>query len=71
VIARDIGVTTSDRVTDLVCVGELASATAAVKVAVPLAVGVPEIRCKAQCLRLPGVRLNNLNRSFPKAGRSN
>ncbi len=35
---------TSERVTDLVCAGEPASAMAAVKVAVPLAVGVPEIR---------------------------
>lgn len=43
-IARDTGATTSDRVTDLVWAGEPASATAAVKVAVPLAVGVPEIR---------------------------
>ena len=35
---------TSERVTDFVCVGEPESATAVVKVAVPLAVGVPEIR---------------------------
>lgn len=34
----------SERVTDFDWVGEPASATAAVKVAVPLAVGVPEIR---------------------------
>jgi hypothetical protein len=43
-IVRAEGVITSDRVTDLVWAGEAASATAAVKVAVPLAVGVPEIR---------------------------
>jgi hypothetical protein len=35
---------TSERVTDLVWPGELASVTAAVKVAVPLAVGVPAIK---------------------------
>jgi hypothetical protein len=35
---------TSDRVTDLVWAGEPASATATVKLAVPPAVGVPEIR---------------------------
>jgi len=35
---------TSERVTDLVWAGEPESATAAVKVAAPLAVGVPEIR---------------------------
>jgi hypothetical protein len=35
---------TIERVTDLVCASELASATAALKVAVPLAVGVPEMR---------------------------
>jgi hypothetical protein len=35
---------TSERVTDLVWPGELASVTEAVKVAVPLAVGVPEIK---------------------------
>jgi hypothetical protein len=43
-IVRAEGATTSDRVTDLVWAGELASATATVKLAVPLAVGVPEIR---------------------------
>ena len=43
-IARAEGAMTSERVTDLVCPGELASVTAAVKVAVPLAVGVPEIK---------------------------
>ena len=35
---------TSERETDLLWAGEPASVTAAVKVAVPLEVGVPEIR---------------------------
>ena len=43
-IERVEGATVSDRVTDLVWAGLVESATAAVKVAVPLAVGVPEIR---------------------------
>lgn len=42
---RGIGaVTTIDRATDLVCAGLPASVTVAVKVAVPVVVGVPEIR---------------------------
>jgi hypothetical protein len=44
VIVRVRGATVSDRVTDLVWAGLAESATAAVKVAVPLAAGVPEIR---------------------------
>ena len=43
-MASVVGAMTSERVTDLVWAGEPASVTAAVKVAVPLAVGVPEIR---------------------------
>ena len=43
-IARVVGAMTSERVTDLLWAGEPASVTAAVKVAVPLEVGVPEIR---------------------------
>ena len=43
-IARAEGAMTSERVTDLAWPGELASVTAAVKVAVPLTVGVPEIK---------------------------
>jgi hypothetical protein len=43
VMARDVGATTSERETDLVCDGFAESATAAVKVAVPIAVGVPEM----------------------------
>jgi hypothetical protein len=37
-------VTTIERATDLVCAGLPASVTVAVKAAVPVAVGVPEIR---------------------------
>jgi hypothetical protein len=44
VIARPVGETTIDNVTDFVCAGLSESATDAVKLAVPLAVGVPEIR---------------------------
>ena len=43
-IVRLEGATVSDRVTDLVWAGLAESATAAVKVAVPFAAGVPEIR---------------------------
>lgn len=43
-MASVVGAMTSESVTDLVWAGEPASVTAAVKVAVPLAVGVPEIR---------------------------
>ena len=43
-IARVEDAMTSERVTDLVTPGELASVAATVKVAVPLAVGVPEIK---------------------------
>ena len=43
-IVRVKGATVSDRVNDLVWAGLAESATTAVKVAVPLAVGVPEIR---------------------------
>jgi hypothetical protein len=44
VIARDTGAMTIDSVTDLVWAGLSESVTAAVKVAVPVVVGVPEIR---------------------------
>jgi hypothetical protein len=44
VIVRAKGATESDRVTDLIWAGLAESATAAVKDAVPLAVGVPEMR---------------------------
>lgn len=40
---RDVAVTAIDSVTDLVCAGFSASVTVAVKPAVPLAVGVPEM----------------------------
>jgi hypothetical protein len=43
VIERATGATTSERVTDLLCTGLDESATAKVKPAVPLAVGVPEM----------------------------
>jgi hypothetical protein len=43
VIVKVAGATTSDRVTDFVCAGFSASATVAVRLAVPAAVGVPEI----------------------------
>jgi len=43
-IARPAGAMAIDNVTDLVCAGLSESATEAVKLAVPLAVGVPEIR---------------------------
>ena len=42
-MARVVGAITSERVTDFVWAGEPASVTLAVKVAVPLTVGVPEI----------------------------
>jgi hypothetical protein len=42
-IVKVEGTTTSDRVTDFVCAGFSASATVAVRLAVPAAVGVPEI----------------------------
>jgi hypothetical protein len=38
---RDVVVTAIDRLTDLVCAGFSASVTVAVKLAVPLVVGVP------------------------------
>lgn len=45
VIARAaLGATTIERLTDLVCAGLSASATVAVKLDVPLVVGVPEIK---------------------------
>jgi hypothetical protein len=44
VIASDRGAMAIDKVTDLVCAGLSESATDAVKLAVPLAVGTPEIR---------------------------
>jgi hypothetical protein len=44
VIESDTGAMTIDRVTDLVCAGLSESATEAVKLAVPLAVGVPVIK---------------------------
>jgi hypothetical protein len=47
----------SDRVIDLVWAGEPASLTAAVKVAVPLAVGVPEIRPLDVLMLSPAGRL--------------
>jgi hypothetical protein len=48
--------TTSERATDLVCAGLPESVTVAVKLEVPLAVGVPEIRPVA------GARLRPLGR---------
>jgi hypothetical protein len=44
VIARAAAVTAIDRLTDLACAGLPESATLAVKLNVPAAVGVPEIR---------------------------
>jgi hypothetical protein len=44
VIARDTGAITIDRLTDLLCAGLDESVTATVNDAVPIAVGVPEIR---------------------------
>ena len=44
VIARPTGAMLIDSVTDFVCAGLSESATEAVKFAVPVAVGVPEIR---------------------------
>ena len=44
VIASGEGAMTSDKVADLVWAGFAESATATVKLAVPMAVGVPEIR---------------------------
>jgi len=41
-MVRDAGATTIEVVTDFVCTGLAESATAAVKLDVPLAVGVPE-----------------------------
>jgi hypothetical protein len=43
VIERAVGATTSDSVTALLCAGLDESATVKVKLAVPLAVGLPEI----------------------------
>jgi hypothetical protein len=44
VIARAAGATTIERLADFVCVGFPASVIVAVKLNVPVAVGVPEIR---------------------------
>jgi hypothetical protein len=44
VIARAAAATAIERLTDLTCAGLPASATVAVKLNVPAAVGVPEIR---------------------------
>jgi hypothetical protein len=55
VIVRDTGATTIETETDVVCAGFAESTTAAVKVAVPTAVGVPEINPVAGArLRPPG-----------------
>ncbi len=47
---------TSERATDLVCAGLSASATVAVKLKVPLAVGIPEM------MPVPGERLRPAGR---------
>jgi hypothetical protein len=58
VIARAApGATTIESLTDLVCAGLSASATVAVKLDVPLAVGVPEIRPVLEAKLSPAGRL--------------
>jgi hypothetical protein len=57
VIARVAGAMTSDTTTDLVCAGLPPSAIEAVKLAVPIAVGVPEIMPVAEARLSPAGRL--------------
>jgi hypothetical protein len=57
VIARAAGATTIERLADFVCAGFPASATVAVKLNVPVAVGVPEIRPVLEARLSPAGRL--------------
>ena len=56
-IARVAGAMASDTTTDLVCAGLPPSAIVAVKLAVPIAVGVPEIIPVAEARLSPAGRL--------------
>lgn len=53
----EVAATTIERLTDLVCAGLPASVTVAVKLVVPVAVGVPEIRPVAEARLSPAGRL--------------
>jgi hypothetical protein len=57
VIARAAGATTIERLADFVCAGFPASATVAVKLDVPVAVGVPEISPVLEARLSPAGRL--------------
>jgi hypothetical protein len=57
VIARAAVATTIERLTDFVCAGFPASVTVAVKLDVPVAVGVPEIRPVIEARLSPAGRL--------------
>jgi hypothetical protein len=57
VIVRAVDATTIESVADLVCAGLPASVTVAVKLNVPLAVGVPEIRPVDEASERPAGRL--------------